>query len=267
VVSASTVTSTTKPIAQAGLFAKGVVYCLLGLLAFMAAFHLGGQSVKKADTAGVFDFVYQQAGGQIMLAVIAAGLFCYCIWRAIQAFGDSDHKGNDSKGLAARGRYLASGLVYASLAVYAVSMLFSGSPDRGDPKQGFADQLLSRPFGQYLVAIAAAVLLGIGIYQIYYGLSEKYRKHVYRAGSGNYKDLLLTAGKVGYVARGAVWLLIAWLFFKASLNTNSAEAGDTGKAFGFLQEVTYGPYLVAAIGLGLICYGTFNFVRARYESF
>ncbi len=261
------VNSYTKQIAQTGLIAKGIVYCLLGLLAFMAAFHINGQSADNTDKAGVFDFVLKQTGGQIVLGIIAAGLLCYTLWRFIQAFADKDHKGSDAKGIATRARYLFSGLVYGYLAVNAGKLLLDKSSGSGDNKQNLTQELLTKPFGQWLVGIVAAILLGVGVYQIYYGLSEKYRKHTQKAGHSTGKEILLSAGKIGYTARGVVWILLAWLFLKAALNANSSEAGDTSKALAFLSEATYGSYLLAAVGMGLICYGTFNFVRARYEKF
>jgi putative Mn2+ efflux pump MntP len=266
-LSARTLTYNEKPIAQFGLVAKGIVYCLLGLLAIMAAFRIDGQSVKETDKSGVFDFVQDQPGGQLMLGVIALGLISYTIWRGIQAFSDSQNKGKDAKGLASRGRYLFSGLVYGYLAISAIKMVLTNASDSGDNKQSMVRELLSKPFGQWLVGIAAAILLAVGIYQIYYGLSEKYRKHAEKASHSSNRKLLLSAGKIGYVARGIVWLVISWLFFKAAIYSNSAEAGDTSKAFSFLEDAAYGPYILAAVGLGLICYGTFNFIRARYERF
>ena len=266
-LSTGVIASHEKPIAQAGLIAKGTVYCILGILAFMAAFHIRGQSASNTDKAGVFDFIYKQPGGQPLLAVVALGLFSYCIWRGMQAFMDTANKGSDRSGIAARLRYLFSGIVYGSLAVYAVNILLSKGSRSGDKQQGIAEELLSRPFGQWLAGIAAAILIGVGVYQIYYGLSEKFKKHVQRAaGSGN-RNLLLMAGTIGYLARGLVWLIIAWMFSKAAMHSNSAEAGDTSRAFGFLQEIAYGRYILAAVGLGLICYGAFNFIRARYERF
>lgn len=252
--------------AKPGLVAKGIVYCLLGIITFMAAFHIGGESADHADKTGVFDFVYRQTGGRILLGLIAAGLFCYTIWRGMQAFGDTERNGKEAKGLAVRARYLFSGLFYATVAVSAGRMILSGRNNSGDSQQSFAQELMSKPAGQWLAGIAAAILLGNGIYQVYYGLSEKYRKHVDNLGGRNGKALL-TAGKIGYVARGIVWLLLAWLFFKAALHRNASEAGDTSKAFSSLQEASYGPFLLVAMALGLTCYGAFNFVRARYEDF
>lgn len=262
-----TLTSNEKPIAKVGLIAKGIVYCLLGLLVFMAAFNINGRSTGNTDKEGVFDFVLKQTGGQIMLGVIAMGLISYALWRFIQTFGDSEHKGSKPKGLASRTRYLFSGLVYGSLAIVAINMLFSNPTGSGDDQQSMARELLTKPFGQWLVGIGAAILFGVGIYQLYYGLSEKYRKHAEKVGRSSNTKLLLLAGKVGYVARGIVWLVIAWLFFKAAIHANSAEAGDTSKAFGFMEDAAYGTYLLAAVGVGLFCYGAFNFIRVQYERF
>ena len=263
----ASITSHIKPIAQAGLISKGIVYSLLGILTFMAAFHINGQSADKADKNGVFDFVYKQTGGQVMLAIIALGLFSYCLWRGIQTFADTEDKGKEAKGIAARARYLFSGLVYGYLAVHVVQLLVSHVAQSGDSKQDMAGELLSKPLGPWLVGVAAAILLAVGIYQIYYGLSEKYKKHVDKAGYGDSKKILLGAGKVGYISRGIVWLLLSWLFFKAAFNSNSKEAGDTSKAFSYLSDWQYGSYLLAAVGTGLLCYGIFNFIRARYENF
>jgi hypothetical protein len=118
-----------------------------------------------------------------------------------------------------------------------------------------------------LVSIAAAIFLAVGIYQIYYGLSERYEKHTQKADNAMSKRVLLKAGKIGYVARGIVWVIIGWLFIKAAMSSNSSEAGDTSKAFSFLADAAYGSYLLAILAIGLICYGVFNFIRARYQSF
>jgi hypothetical protein len=255
-----------KPIAQAGLLAKGVVYCLLGVFVFMAAFHINGQSTDNTDKAGVFSFIYRQTGGQIMLGIITLGLICYTIWRGIQTFGDTEQKGSDAKGIAVRARYLCSGLVYASLAGFAIKMLFFSKSSSGDNKQNMVQELLNKPFGQWLVGLAALIFVAVGVYQIYYGLSEKYRKHATKGGNTSNKKIIVGAGKIGYVARGIVWLIIGWLFIKAALHSNSSEAGDTSEAFNFLSQASYGPYLLAAIGIGLLCYGLFNFIRARYDN-
>lgn len=83
---ANIITRNMKPIARAGLTAKGVVYVLLGALSFMAAFGINGKSSQNTSKSGVFDFIHDQPGGILLLWIIIAGLFCYVVWRMIQAF-------------------------------------------------------------------------------------------------------------------------------------------------------------------------------------
>jgi len=256
-----------KHIARIGLIAKGIMYCLLGLLAFMAAFEIGGQNGNKADKKGVLQLIEDQPGGKLLAILIAVGLLCYSVWRLIEAF--ARHDNNDLKKTAGkRIRYFFSGLLYLSFCVYAWNHLLGQGGGEGDGTQDMASQLLQKPFGQWLVGIVALIFAGTGIYQIYYALSEKYKKHVQGLNLHNTSSrLLLRAGKTGYIARGIVWLIISWLLIKAAVHANSKEAGDTGKAFQFLESASFGSYLLGALGLGLICYGFFNFIRARYESF
>lgn len=79
--------------------------------------------------------------------------------------------------------------------------------------------------------------------------------------------LLLVSGKIGYVVRGIVWLLLSYLMIRAAIHSNAGEAGDTGKAFSLVENNTMGSYFLAAIAIGLILYGLFTFIRARYEKF
>ncbi len=259
--------STVPLLASTGLIAKGIIYCLIGLLAFMAAFELNGQSNEDASKKGVFEIIRKQTGGQLLLGIVVIGLLCYCAWRFYEVF----NKRNGTftkKSSGKRLRYMFSGLVYLSLAVYGAKMLLFNEQDNGDSTQEMAASLLDKPFGQWLVGIFGLIIAGVGIYQAWYGLSEKYKKHVGSLGmhSRNAK-MILVAGKAGYIARGLVWLIIAWMLLKAAMYASSSEAGDTGKAFGFLEDSPFGSYMLGALGLGLIAYGLFSFVRARYERF
>lgn len=259
-----------KSIAKAGFITKGILYCLIGILAVLAAFSLGGQSSQgNTDKKGVMQMVERQFGGKLLLGAIALGLVCYATWRAIQAFADTEQKGTKLKGLLVRARYLFSGLAYGSVAWLAFKILTNneGGDSGKSSKQDMIQTLLSKPFGQWMVGIVALVIAGVGIYQAYYGLSEKFKKHVDKQVSAMKRKLVLTTGKVGYLARGIVWLLIGILFARAAIFSSSSEAGDTSKAFKFLNDSAYGSYLVAFVGLGLIFYGIFNLIRARYERF
>lgn len=256
-----------KTFAKVGLTAKGVVYCLVGALAFMAAFELGGNSSGSNGKTGAFQFILEASYGKILLGLVALGLACYSIWRFIEAIKDTNHKGSDAKGIAVRIRYAFSGVVYGVLAFYAAKLVLGQGGGGGDSRQTLVRELLQQPFGQWLVGIVAVGTAIAGIYQIYQGASGNYRKKVQQAGlKHEIESKMIRAGKAGYIARGIVWLIIGWLFLKAAMNSNPNEAGGTSSAFQFLESSSYGSYLLGAVALGLICYGIFMFMRAKYQS-
>jgi small-conductance mechanosensitive channel len=252
-----------KKIAQTGLISKGIVYVLLGLLGFMAAFELGGQQNNEASQSGALQFVKDLPLGEVLLLLLATGLLCYAGWRAIEVFYSTD---GEEKKWPKRLRYLFSSLAYLALAIAAFRLALENKKSNNDQNQDFAGELLNKPFGQVLVGLAALALVIIGGYQIYYGLSEKYKKHVQKLSlHSTHASLLLRSGKIGYISRGIVWLVVAFLFGRAAIYSAASEAGDTSKAFQFIEGSPFGSYLLAALSLGLMAYGFFNFIRARYD--
>lgn len=255
-------------IARTGLTAKGIVYCLIGFLAFMAAFHINGTTTKDAEKKGIFQVLLDQPFGKILLGILISGLVCFCIWRFLQAFIDTDYKGSNLKGWGKRFAYFFSGLGYLSISFFAFKLLTGSSDNSDGNKQNFIKVLLNITAGELIVGVIAAIITGIGVYQIYYGFSEKYKEHV-DAQKLNHQasSTLLRAGKIGFISRGIVWLIIAIFFFKTAVYSNSNEVGSTGKAMDFIQDSPFGSYLLASLALGLICYGVFNFIRAAFEKF
>lgn len=252
-----------KRMAQVGLTAKGVVYVLLGLLAFMAAFELGSKGNDNTATqTGTLRFIKDWPAGNVLLIIMAIGIFCYSIWRGIETF----RVDNNKKGWAKRLRYLLSGLSYLTFGITALKIGSGNNQGGSDQNQTIATELMSKPFGQVLVGLGGLILAGVGIYQIYYGLSEKYQKHVQQLSlQSGHSSLLLRSGKIGYISRGVVWMVIAFLFFRAAFHAAASEAGNTSKAFRFIETSPFGSLLLGLLGLGLISYGVFNFIRARYE--
>lgn len=250
--------------ARAGYTAKGVVYVLLGILAFMAAFELG-RSVNEASRGGVFRMVREAPGGSLLMGALALGLVCYALWRLVQALAPRyGHETSTGK----RVLYFFSALAYGAIAFAAIKMALWNQDSGGNQQQTMASTLLSRKGGQWLTGLAAAVMLGTGLYQMYYGWSERYRKYVSEGQIGApHAGLLLRSGKVGYMARGLVWVVIAYLLLRAALHASASEAGNTTDAFRFMEGSPLGSYLLGAVGLGLAAFGIFSFIRARYERF
>jgi len=55
------------------------------------------------------------------------------------------------------------------------------------------------------------------------------------------------------------------LIFKAAFYSNSNAAGGTKDAFSFLQN-EFGTLILALIAIGMLAYGFFMIVKARYKT-
>ena len=247
--------------ARFGIVSKGVVYCLIGILTAMAAFGLQG---KKAGKADAFNLIYEQPFGKILLIIVACGLLGYVTWRFFQAFGDIDHKGNDNKAKVVRAGYAISAFIYLGLAVYAgkLALMGPGGSD-GNSQQFIVSKILSYSFGEWIIGITGAIIIGNAFRQIYKGASKKFMKNVQFLGA-NHSDAYEKAGILGYIARGVVLIIVGYFFVRGAIHSNSSEIADTKEAFGFIEN-TFGSLLMGIVAIGLVCYGIFMFVKARYQ--
>lgn len=253
-------------LAKFGLIAKGIVYLLSGALALLGALSIGNHPGKSADKSGVFSFIYEQPMGGALLAAIAVGLLCYAAWRLIQGIKDTEQKGNSFKGLAKRGSYIFRGLLYCSIALYAGKLLLHHASKGSDSNEKLAGELIDKPFGQVMMGIIAGVMFISGVVQLYNAFSGKYKKYVEKAQyKSNIASMLVKTGRLGYTARGIVWFIIGWLFLKAAIKSSPDQAGGSGDVFQWLQSWDHGDVLLAIVAAGLVCYGIFMFLRAKYQ--
>ncbi|WP_210489305.1 DUF1206 domain-containing protein [Rufibacter aurantiacus] len=250
--------------AKAGYIAKGFVYILVGALTAMAAFGIGG---KKASSSDALTQVKDFPAGGLLLSILAVGLVGYSIWRFVQAIHDTEHKGSNAKGIGKRLAYAFSGLIYGSLAFAAFKILSSGgnnSGEGGSKEKDLVSGLLDQPFGKWLVIIIGLITIGNGIRQLIKGTTASFMKDV-RGLPRDRFDVLKKAGQAGFTARGVVFSIIGFLFVRAAWLQNPQEAGGTQSAFSFLQTSPFGNVLLAVVALGLIGYGVFMFVQAKYS--
>jgi len=241
-----------------GFASKGVVYVVLGLLAFMAATGNGGETASKQS---VIERIARAPFGELMLMVIVAGLFAYAAWRFIAAAKDTDQKGSDAKGLGKRAAYVASGIVYMALAFTALQILRGRSGGDGDKTQSWTSRLLELPMGELLVGLLGLSVIAVGVVQMRKGYLEEFRKHL----NGGETEWNVRAGKVGYIARGFIFCLIGVFLIFAAVEHDASEARGLEGTLDALARQAYGPVLLAITGLGLAAYGAYMFVEAKYR--
>jgi hypothetical protein len=150
------------------------------------------------------------------------------------------------------------------IAAYALKLVFgNGGGSDGDSRQFVVSKVLGYPGGEYVIGIASLVVIGMGIYQIIRGVTGKFMKRVNLVRS-NMKDFFKLTGRIGYISRGIVLVIIGYFLFHAAWVSNPDEAQGTGAAFDFLEN-NFGSVMMALVAVGLTAYGVFTFVKAKYQ--
>ncbi len=124
VVRAAATSPLMEKLIRLGYVARGVVWGVIGLLAFQVATGNGG---KITDQQGAIAAVGNTPVGRVLLYVMLVGLVGYALWGLIRAVVNPLHLGHGAKGIAERLGYLVSGISYGLLAVIIIVVnLLSG---------------------------------------------------------------------------------------------------------------------------------------------
>lgn len=246
-------------LARLGFAARGLVYLLVGWFAIDAARHGGAPGDNRAALESLAD----GGLGRALLGVIAFGLIGYAIWRLSEAWFDPEDEGHDLKGTIARGGHAISGVVHIALAFVAARLALGERGGGGDQASEGAAMLMAQPAGVWLVGLFGLLLLGGAAGNFLEAYRAKFAR--YMGGGEPAPGYVKLAGRIGYAARGVVFTMIAWFFVRAALAANPERAGGTGEALRELQSQDYGPLLLGIVALGLLLFGVFSLIEARYR--
>jgi hypothetical protein len=236
---------------RAGFAARGIMYMLIGYLALKTG--------RSAGSGGALEYLASGAG-KFLLAAMALGFLGYGIWRLSEALLDTEGNGADGKGIALRAAGFLSGLIHLGLAFYAAQLAFGAGGGEGSSsgaEQGAATAL-SLPGGEALLLAAGAVLLLTGVFQIVKAAKLSFLRHLDKRAAN--EAWVQWSGRLGYAARGLVFVAAAYFLWRAGSRNSSAEAADTGDALMSFPET-----LQMMIAAGLFLFGLFSLVEARYR--
>ena len=68
------------------------------------------------------------------------------------------------------------GLTYGGLAASGVQLMLGSSSGGGGQTQDWTARLMAQPFGRWLVGLAGAIVIGVGLYQFYQSYTAKFRE-------------------------------------------------------------------------------------------
>ena len=248
-------------LARSGFIARGLIYGIIGILAIKVALGAGG---RTTDQQGALKTIAHQPFGKVLLILVAVGLAGYALWRLLHALLGHGPETSDSG--FDRVAALGSGIVYAGLCAIAVEILVgAGSSGSGKASKTTAG-VFGWPAGTWLVGFAGAVLIGIGLYQGYRGVSKDFLKDSKTEEmSAGMRHWIKWIGSFGHLARMVVFGLVGAFLITAAIDYNPKKAVSLDGALAKLAHASYGPLLLGIVAAGLIAFGAYSLTDARYR--
>lgn len=256
---------------RVGLVAYGLVYVVIAWLAVQLAL---GDREGEASTSGAVRELAQQPFGEVLVWLVAIGMFVLVVWRALEAaVGHRDEEGGTRlrKRLTSAGK----GVLYAAIGVSAVRVATgSGSGGGGGGKGGgrssedtLTAKLMDLPAGQAIVFLVGLAIIGYGVTLLVKAWTEKFAKDLSAEGrSGDSGTAYVWIGKIGHAAKGVALSIVGGLFCYAAATHDAKKSGGLDQALREVLDQPFGPVLLLLVGVGIGCYGLFTFARARHLS-
>ncbi len=246
-----------------GYVVRGLIYVIIGALAVQLAWGDGGAT---ADPSSAIGLLKAQPSGRILLLIVVIGLAGYSLWGFVRAVigapGHADH-GRDRL---ERVGFALSGLSYASLLVpttIALLRLFGLTAPFASTSS--SPSIWAGPFGRW-----AVIGLGVGwsisgLGQIWSAVTDRFRRDLnLQSMSERNRAATIWLGRVGYAARGMVFALVGVLLLQTGLTAQPTSAPGIDEALAALARAPYGQYLLGAAAFGLILFGGFSMLSARW---
>ncbi len=233
-----------------GFAARGLLYIVIGYVTLRTG--------HAADNAEALSFL-QGGVGNVLLYVMAMGFAAYGLWRLLEAWFDSEGHGTQARGIAVRIGGAISGLVHLALCFSAIRLARRAGASSGEQSAtDGASTALGLPGGELLLTLAAVAITVTGLYQLVKAVKADFLKHLHPDAA--HKEWALWLGRLGYAARGIVFVAIGLFLWKA------AQSADASRAVGMEQAIEAFPSaLRMVIAGGLVFFGLYSLVEAAYR--
>jgi hypothetical protein len=255
-----------KALTRYGYFARGILFATVGFLALQIAL---GRPGNPTDQNGALAAIAGQPFGRILLSVMVAGLIGFSLWGFIRAIFDPLGRGHDKQGIVERVGFLISGFSYGALVYPFVQLIFGSSSaapqSQTQTTQDVTAQVLAQPFGPWLIGLVGLLVIGWSLSQLYSAYTAKFQKD-FEASKMNAagKNRMVMIGRIGIGARGLVFALIGFFLIQAALRADPKQAIGLDGALLKLAQQPEGTFLLIAAAAGLIVFGMYSMLSARW---
>lgn len=249
---------------RAGFVSRAVVYVCVGAIALLAA---AGQVPRAAGAVEALQAFSAWTAGGLLLWLTGLGLYGFAGWRLLQSVFDADGQGASLAALANRAGQALSGLVHAALGFGVFGLIEAIDESREVSEQASLEQtvqqVLDWPGGAVAILACGVFIVAVGLGNLVQATGKPHRRLlctplVARVGAA--------LGRIGHFGRGVAFLPLGVAMVRAGREASAGPARGLGGALEALRSYPFGEALLALAGVGLIAFGLFALLEARYRT-
>jgi hypothetical protein len=262
-----------RALTQWGLVSRALVYLLLGYLALRIALAaVGGRTAEPASSAGAVQEAARQTWGQVTLLLLAAGFACYALNQLVEAVFRPGRAGSRMNRWRMRAVSCFGCLLYVAFCITTLSLLDSfgrvagtaGSEQRQDT--ALTATLLRSGPGHLILWVAGVLFvlagLELGRRSVKLTFQERFVAELHPPWFGT---VIRVLGAFGCIARATVFVLVGVFILKAAVLGEARQTKGLDATFRSVAHAAYGRITVTALALGLLSYGLYCLLEARYR--
>lgn len=251
---------TLEVLARTGFAVSGILHLLVGAISIRLA--AGGTG--SADFSGAVAELATMPVGPFLLWGSFGACAALSLWQAGDAIFDFNHQATKTK-IKNKAKASLQAIVYGVLAL-TLWHFATGTGTGGDNRKATSDFTVSMMEAPGGVALLVLVGLAVAVTGVAYGMRgprKSFEKQLRMPERGAARVAVTSLGVAGYLAKGMVLLLTGLLIVIATIKEHPEDSTGLDGGLRALRDQPLGPYLLAAVGAGLVCYGAYMIMRAR----
>lgn len=245
-------------LARAGFIADGVVHMLIGALAIVVAF--GGDG--RTDQTGALFAIARAPLGFVVLWLAAVTLAALGVWQLLD--GVLVRRDSRARKWGARVIEWGKAAAFFASAGFAAAVAVGARPNPDGSVQDASHGALFVPGGSIVLGLVGAAIGAGGVGFAVVGIRRTFVR-LLSLPSGAAGHIVTGIAVFGYIAKGLALLAVGVLLVVAAVRTEPGDTGGMDAALDGLVTLPLGPLLCAVIGVGLIAYGVYLCLSARYR--
>ncbi|MGP5671767.1 DUF1206 domain-containing protein [Brachybacterium alimentarium] len=249
-------------IARGGFLMSGLVHLLIGWFAVQLAF---GDPSGSADQSGAISAIAQAPGGRVLLWTGGIAMMALAVWSALRAWLAARRARSATSVLTRCLRWAGRAVIYTGLAATVLRFAAGGGASSSAQTESATAGLLGSGAGRVAVVLAAGVVIGIGVGFVVIGAGRRFLQQLERSGHRTVGLALRGTGVLGYIAKGIALVAVGALLGWAGIAAEPQKATGLDGALQALSGVPEGRIVLLLIGIGLIVFGVYCFLRSRYQ--